>query len=50
MIASLFSPAAFGLAAVTVAIAVLTFLALAPPATTFPASAGGPNRPPALAC
>ena len=30
MIASLFSPAAFGLAAVTVAIAVLTFLELAP--------------------
>lgn len=44
MIASLFSPAAFGLAAVTVAIAVLTFLALAPARNHIPRERRRPDQ------
>ena len=44
MIASLFSPAAFGLAAVTVAIAVLTFLALAPTRNHIPRERRRPEQ------
>ncbi|UVE93780.1 type II secretion system F family protein [Dietzia sp. B32] len=45
MTASLFSPAAFGLAAVTLAIAVLTFLALAPARGHIPRERRRPDQP-----
>ncbi|MBB1021332.1 type II secretion system protein F [Dietzia sp. E1] len=45
MIASLFSPAAFGLAAITLAIAVVTFLVLAPAPDRIPRERRRPGQP-----